>query len=229
MPDTSHWIILTALIAVLVAALAVNHYVHQRHQTAENRRLHSKRLKAHIHQLLDTLTVLKQTPCNPQLVRLLGDYSIDLFKQLASLSEDAQMLNQLENTAATTAPLSLQLKSDKDLQRAQFNIAKGSAFLMNLKQQGKLTPQIFNEYRQELQWIHCLVAADAHIQQGKRMLEAGRPSSASSHFKHARAAISKHQSSDPRSGEKLTEIRQLLEQSKPQARVSEALDGPPLG
>ncbi len=215
MDSANQPLLIIALVVVVVTALAINYYFHKRQEAENTRRLLSKQLKGQIEQVLDSLAVLKQTSCDPQLITALTDYSMGLFTQLKTVNPQSDLAAQLEKGSGRSSEPALQLKSDQSIRQAQQSIRNATSVLSKLRQQGKLTPVNASELVQELNWFYYQIEADAHIDQAGRLIETGKNSVAITHLKQARTAISKTSSKDPRRTEKIRELNAAITDADP--------------
>ncbi|OMH38727.1 hypothetical protein [Motiliproteus sp. MSK22-1] len=221
-------LLIVSLACVLVGALSVNYYFYRRQEAETARRIKIKQLKAQLEQVLDTLTVLKQTPCNPQLVSSMESFSLDLIGQIQSLDKNGDFTNKLQGKTHVPPTQEIIFHSDSSIKLAQRSIRNGTSLLVKLKSKGRLTPLLFAEYSRELSWIHSLIEAEAHIEMGKKLLESSKISIAVNHFKHAKSTISKTSGKDPRKQIKLNEIKELIEKSVPAESSAQASKITPL-
>ncbi|MCW8885677.1 MAG: hypothetical protein OQK12_10560 [Motiliproteus sp.] len=216
-------VLIVLLMAVLITALAINYYFHRRQEAENTRRLKSRQIKSQIERVLDVLTVLKQTSCNPQLISTLADHSVDLIAELKRLNPASDLAEQLQGNTAVATDTPLVIHSDHGIKHAQADIRSGTQILVDLKKSGRLTPLQFSEFNQELNWIHCLVEADAHIEHGNKLLEGNKTSVAISHYRQAKTALTKLGGKDGRKEQKLEQIKKLILDADP-IRIDKSAD-----
>lgn len=216
MLDEDKIMLFFTMLLVLVLALGINYYFYKKQEEYERRRLKSKQLQKQIKETLETLSVLKQTGCDPRIITALNDYSLSLFKRLLQISPNPTAVDQLEKSRGQSQTLPINLKGNSGIKLAQHAIRATRTLCNRMRQEGVLPLPAYVEFSNELNWLHGTIEADAHISQAQKLAE-NKKTVALAHCKQARMAVNKIPGREPRKQDKIKEISELvkkLEQPK---------------
>lgn len=202
------------LVAVLVFALSVNYVIYRRQVAAQQRRLRAKKIQGLLPDLLDCLSVLKQTECLPDISKVLERYAAEQLDELSKLAPSPEMQNQLENSRAQTSSAPLDPVNYKQVSQA---VNKSTTVLKMIKSSGGLTPQQLDEYIHELTLVKLLSEAQSLLDLGKELHSQDKAAVAKNHLRQGRGIISKIPDTDSRKLKIRDEINDLLNGSNPVA------------
>ena len=206
-------IILLTVAAIGFVALCINYFIASREQREEARikRLRVLRRKSELG--LNTVTLLREADCRKEIIEKISLYISKMIEEIAQLAPDSDLLNEISTLRDTSENGQIQpgnFSSDKALKRAQLFISHAEKILVEMAQLRILTPTQVRHYQHDLYWLHVCVFADAHIQQGNDYMEQEDHLIALSHFKHAKAIITKTSVPQKKKKDRLETINQLI-------------------
>lgn len=207
------------LIAALgLAALTVNYVITSREREREYRNTRLKWLKEQSEHTLNALSVLKEINCRGDIIDKLNQHALSLIEEIGVLAPDSELMTEvskIKDTTDRTRPKQDPFNNDRAVRKAQIYINFAEKLIIDMANKGKMTAQLAHTYQQELYWLNVSMVADAHIIQGKALMQQGDKVAALTHLKHAkamlvRAAVPQHQKRD-----RLLPLQGLIDQLQP--------------
>lgn len=187
-------IILLTVATIGFIAICINHFIASREQREEARIKRLRELRRKSELALNTITVLREASCRKEIIDKLSLFVTHMIEEISRLAPDSDLLAEISNLKDTNDNTQVapgNFSSDKALKRAQLFISHAEQIFVEMAKMRMLTPTQVRHYQHDLYWLHVCVFADAHIQQGNDYLEQEDHLIALSHFKHAKAIITK--------------------------------------
>lgn len=206
--------LIITLIAVLVIALGINYYIYRRQVAAEQRRLKIKKLQKTLPEVLETLSVLKQTSCNTAIQSTLENYASSLFGQLIQLAPDPEVQQKLQHQQANP-PEPMSPTSAQGLKQIQQATNKSLTVIKLLHGKTAITDQQLEDMTIELSNVRQLAEAEVLLVMSDSLLMQKKTAAANNYLKQAKNFISKLSEGDDRKTAKLSEITEKMEALKP--------------
>ncbi|MEH6577889.1 MAG: DNA topoisomerase I [Amphritea sp.] len=219
-------ILLISIAAIGCIAVFINFYISSKEQREEARIKRLTVLKKKAVDALNTLAVLREANCKPAIIEAVNKHAMGMFEEIANLAPGSELLEsigaQKESSEQATA-IPGGFTSDRELKRAQIYIHHGEKILIEMSKSGTLPLNQATQYQHDLYWLHVCLFADAHIQQGNYYLERAEKLNAMSHYKHAKAIITRTSVQQKKKQEYLDQIRVLMNKARPSNPLSVTL------
>lgn len=207
------------LIAALgLAALSVNYIITSRERFKENRNARLKWLKEQSEHTLNALAVLKEINCRGDIIDKLNQHALSLIEEIGVLAPDSELMTDISKIKDTTdraRPKQDAFNNDRAVRKAQIYINFAEKLIVDMSNKGKMTAHLAHTYQQELYWLNVSMVADAHITQGKTLMQQGDKLAALSHFKHAKAILVRAAVPAQQKRDRLQPLQGLIDQLQP--------------
>lgn len=211
-------ILLISITAVGCIALFINYFIASREQREEARIKRLGVLKKKTEDTLNTLVVLREANCKPEIIEKINQHAMSMLEEIAMLAPGSELLEDIgaqKESSDRVSAIPNGYSTDKDLKRTQIYIQHGEKILLEMTRLGTLPVTLSQQFQQDLYWLHVCVFADAHIQQGNYYLSQDEKLNAMSHYKHAKAIITRTSVPQRKKQEYLDKIRVLLNKARP--------------
>lgn len=215
-------IFLIIIASVGLLALLINYYISSREQREEARIKRLNQLQRESEDILNTLAVLREADCRTEIIDKISEYSIKMIEEIAMLAPGSEILEQIsaqKESADRMSPMPTGFSNDRSLKRVQIYIKHAENVLISMTKQGMLAVSTAKQFQQDLYWLHVCIFADAHIAQGNYYLEKQDKLIAMSHYKHAKAIITRTNVPQRQKQEYLDNIRALLNKARPNSNI----------
>lgn len=209
------------LISVVgIAAITVNYIISTKEQLTEATRERLTWLQQQSETIFTCLKLLRQIDCNSEIIEKINLHAMAMFEEIAVLAPDSELLasiTQLKEIADRALPGEYELTSDRSVKRVQIYINYAEKLVLQMGYMRKINPALAKSYRRELYLLKIAVVADAHIQQGNKLLaELDDKNTALSHFKHAKAILLKANIPPKEKAAKLEQVNREIQKIQPQ-------------
>lgn len=214
------------LISVVgIAAITVNYIISTKEQLSEATRTRLEWLQQQSETIFTCLKLLRQIDCNSEIIEKINLHAMAMFEEIAVLAPDSELLaniTQLKEIADRALPGEYELNSDRSVKRVQIYINYAEKLVLQMGYARKINPALAKSYRRELYLLKISVVADAHIQQGNKLLaELDDKNTALSHFKHAKAILLKANIPPKEKTAKLERVNREIQKIQPQRTRSQ--------
>lgn len=207
------------LIAALgLAALSVNFVITSREKYKETRNSRLKWLKEQSEHTLNALAVLKEINCRGDITDKLNQHALSLIEEIGVLAPDSELMtdvSKIKDSTDRTRPKQEPFNNDRAVRKAQIYINFAEKLIIDMANKGKMTPQLAHTYQQELYWLNISMVADAHITQGRTLMQQGDNLGALSHYKHAKAILVRAAVPQRQKQDRLQPVQQLIDKLQP--------------
>lgn len=190
--DNLLFVILISVVGII--AITVNYFISTREQHAEAKEHRLVWLKQQCESVFDALKVLREIDCNPDIIDKLNVHAMAMYDEVSMLAPDSELLahlTQLKDDADQSLPAGHLLDSDRAVKRVQIFIGFVDKLILQMAYAARISPALAKSYRRDLYFLKITVVADAHMQQGYRIMKQGDKNTSLSHFKHAKAILLK--------------------------------------
>jgi len=211
-------IFMIIIAAVGFVALLINFFISSKEQREERRVKRLNYLQYHSEEALNTLAVLREANCREEIIEKISQYIIKMIEEIASLAPESAILEQISTQKENTdrlSPIAGGFSNDRSLKRVQIYIQHAEKILIDMTKQGLISVSTAKQFQQDLYWLHVTVFADAHISQGNHHLERDDKLIAMSHYKHAKAIITRTNVPQRKKQPYLDQIMTLLNKARP--------------
>lgn len=207
------------LIAALgLAALSVNYIITSRERDKAYRNTRLKWLKEQSEHTLNTLSVLKEINCRGDIIDKLNQHALSLIEEIGILAPDSELMievSKIKDSTDRTRAKQEPFNSDRAVRKAQIYVNFAEKLITDMSKKGKMTEQLAQTYKQELYWLNVSMLADAHITQGKAVMQQGDKIASLTHFKHAKAILVRAAVPQQQKRDRLIPLQALIEQLQP--------------
>lgn len=207
------------LIAALgLAAISVNYIITSRERDKEYRNTRLKWLKEQSEHTLNALSVLKEINCRGDIIDKLNQHALSLIEEIGILAPDSELMTEvskIKDSADRTRPKQEPFNNDRAVRKAQIYINFAEKLIIDMANKGKMTPQLAHTYQQELYWLNISMLADAHITQGRSLMQQGDKIAALTHFKHAKAILVRAAVPQQQKRDRLIPLQGFIDQLQP--------------
>ncbi|WP_432473887.1 DNA topoisomerase I [Amphritea sp. HPY] len=216
-------IFIIIIAAVGLTALLINFFIASKEQREERRIKRLNYLQHHSEDALNTLAVLREANCREEIIEKISQYTVKMIEDIALLAPESPILEQISTQKENTdrlSPVPGGFSNDRSLKRVQIYIQHAEKILIEMTKQGFLAVSTAKQFQQDLYWLHVTVFADAHIAQGNHYLERDDKLIAMSHYKHAKAIITRTNVPQRKKQPHLDHIRTLLNKARPSSALA---------